>query len=403
MNKTPARNSVIRSTGFLTLIGPAALSLLLVVPGCTDSNGSHGLMEGLGAASDIRADPDGVLDKPVPSSSGPWPKLVAEDLHYEFGRMLVGSRKDHTFTIRNEGDAPLELLAGMPTCKCTEFELADTVVAPGESTTLFIQWHGKTRTSAFQHGGPVYTNDPNHESIRFDVSGIVDSALATQPSGNWNAGIVNSEGPVTFDGLVLSHVLPTLTIEDVSAETDLTSVDVEPLDEEELAKNEALSGYRFHVTVSPGNSSGIQKDTITVVTSEVDEALTIPVRASRLGALRLSPARGTRFAPATNTLIMGQFPASQGREAELILVVDQQGGEEEFQLTEIETKPSALKVSLEPIGAPTGVVARYRFRVKVPQGGLRMEHTQKDPATIFCRTNHPTGEEIRLNVAFSTF
>lgn len=403
MNKTPARNSAMPSTPLLTVFGTGVLSLLLVLPGCTDGSGSHGLLDGIGAAAGVPASSDDELDKPVPSSTGPWPKLVVDDLSYDFGRMLVGSRKEHTFTIRNEGDAPLELVAGGPTCKCTEFELADSEVPPGGSTTLFIQWHGKVTTNAFQHGGPVYTNDPKQESIRFNVQGIVDAPIATQPSGKWDAGMVTAEGPVSFEGMVLSYVLPTLTIEDISTETELTSVELEPLDEAELEKKEAMSGYRLHVTVSPGMASGIQEDTISVVTSEVDDVLTIPVRASRLGALRLSPSRGTRFAPSTNTLMLGQFPAARGNEAEMILVVDQQGGDEEFQLTEIETRPTSLKVSLEPIGTPTGVIARYRFRVQVPKGGLRVQHSEEDPATIFCRTNHPTGEEIRLNVAFSTF
>ena len=85
---------------------------------------------------------------PVPSSSGPWPKAVTQELNYAFGRMQLGTTKSHSFTIRNEGEAELQLTAGTTTCKCTEFdfdpsedvELKSVVVKPGESIDLIIRW-----------------------------------------------------------------------------------------------------------------------------------------------------------------------------------------------------------------------------------------------------------------------
>lgn len=388
-------------------MGAGLLCLLLSISGCSNEPGSEGFLEKIGAAADQHSqkprDLDADLEKPVASSTGPWPKFSVDSRNHDFGRMLVGSKKDYTFTIRNEGEAPLELVAGQPTCKCTEFELSASEVAPGESATLFIQWHGKAMSDAFQHGGPIYTNDPKRPSVRFNVEGIVDAPIATLPVNEWDAGIIASTNPVTFEGMVLSYVIPTLTIEEVTTETDLTSFEFEPMTEEELKQNKAMCGYKFHVTVSPGIASGLQKDTLSVVTSEVDDILEIPIQATRVGALRLSPTRGTRYAAKTNRLMLGNFSAAKGRQAELMLVVDQQGVEEEFQLTEIKTVPSSLQVSLEPIGTPTGVVSRYRFKVEVPAGRLRAEHPHENPGSIHCLTNHPSGEEIKLDVVFNSF
>ena len=35
------------------------------------------------------------------------PKLVVEDSTHNWGRLLKGEKYDHTFTVRNDGDAPL--------------------------------------------------------------------------------------------------------------------------------------------------------------------------------------------------------------------------------------------------------------------------------------------------------
>ena len=77
-------------------------------------------------------------ERPKPSEQGPWPKAIFDETEYSFGSMQVGTEKEHEFIIRNEGDAELKLQAGQPTCKCTAFELSDTVVGPGDQTKLLV-------------------------------------------------------------------------------------------------------------------------------------------------------------------------------------------------------------------------------------------------------------------------
>ena len=44
---------------------------------------------------------------PKVSPTAPWPKAVMDETEFDFGRMEVGEEQSHTFTIRNEGEAPL--------------------------------------------------------------------------------------------------------------------------------------------------------------------------------------------------------------------------------------------------------------------------------------------------------
>ncbi len=389
------------------LTAAGALCLLLTCFGCSDDAESSGIVDrisevtGFGQEAAHR-DPDADIPKPIPSSSGPWPKAVAEERDFDFGRMRVGTTMNHEFTIANDGEAALFLVPGNATCKCTKFELSSTEVAPGESVSLFIEWEGKEDTVSFQHGGSIYTNDPERPSLRFNVQGIVDEPLSTQPAGSWDAGVI-ADDPVEFTGFLFSRVFPYLTIEDVSAETELTSVEFQPMSTRELAMSEARSGWKFIVTMQPGSASGIQKDTLTVVTSELEEPFRIRVHARRLGKIRFSAMRGTRFTGDNNTVMMGQFPAAKGHKAELMMVVDHQGLEEEIELTEVVADPKSLKINVETMGKPTGEIRRYRVTIEVPPGGMRLSRIQDKAATLRCVTNHPTEPEFQLNVQFKAF
>src|SRR5689334_21555935 len=51
--------------------------------------------------------------------SAPQPKAVIEETEFKFDCMEVGEERSHAFVIRNEGQAPLEVVAGPTTCQCT--------------------------------------------------------------------------------------------------------------------------------------------------------------------------------------------------------------------------------------------------------------------------------------------
>ena len=47
---------------------------------------------------------------PTPATGTPpkgAPRLVVEETTYDWGQLLKGQATEHTFTVRNEGDAPL--------------------------------------------------------------------------------------------------------------------------------------------------------------------------------------------------------------------------------------------------------------------------------------------------------
>src|SRR5215213_8688582 len=78
---------------------------------------------------------------PVNDVMKPQPKIVVEGgTVFNFGMMQVGDTQKHVFVLRNIGNAPLELTAGEPSCKCTISEFSSEPVMPGESREVLLTW-----------------------------------------------------------------------------------------------------------------------------------------------------------------------------------------------------------------------------------------------------------------------
>jgi len=256
---------------------------------------------------------------------------------------------------------------------------------------------------AFKHGGSVYTNDPRMPEIRFNVLGSVDSAVSLKPDGAWDAGDLAGQESTTFDTWVFTRVLPKLTIQSATTDSEFTSVDFTPMTAVELEHNKALAGYRCRVTVQPEFPIGDLNDELKITVSELDEPLEITLRARRRGAIHITGIKGTLFNTKVRGLDLGRFNAAQGRKAELMLIVNHADFDEDLQLLEVETDPKVLRVSLEPIGQRSGRVARYRMTVEMPKGATRMTRLGDSKGTILCRTNHPADKEILLLVKMHSF
>jgi hypothetical protein len=89
------------------------------------------------------------------------PKLAMESFEHSFGTVKAGTPLNHTFKVKNDGSAPLEITGVSPACGCTTTNY-DKVIAPGQTggITLAIDrtesYNGEVVKTA-----EVTTNDPN--------------------------------------------------------------------------------------------------------------------------------------------------------------------------------------------------------------------------------------------------
>ncbi len=345
--------------------------------------------------------------RPEPSEKGPWPKVVAEEREFKFGRMVVGSKRDHVFIIRNEGEADLELLEGEPTCKCTVFQLNSRTVPPGESAELKVQWHGKFKDPNFQHGGRIYTNDPNSKELGIRVVGIVDTAFDVMPADTWNLPAVTTDGKSSMEGYVLSRVFDDFEVTSVECNSPYFEASVAKLTPEQIdeiaVREGVLSGYTVAVSVVPDIPPGLAEATLELQTNKADEAMTIDLRARKEGPIRIVPMPGMTWSAEKNGLGLGRFRADKGRKASLILMVDHTEFDETLEFTSVDCDPGFVKVELDSSKATSGTKRRYQLNIEIPPGIPAMTRTRDEPARVNIQTNHPSGQSIDIKLAFGAF
>ncbi len=340
------------------------------------------------------------VDLPVVSKTGPWPKIVFDETTYSFGRMAVDSHKEHTFIIRNEGEADLIMKEGKTTCKCTKFAVESKVLKPGEETRLVIDWKaGNAPDRAFRHGGPVYTNDPKNTEVNFAVEGAIDMPVELLPN-LWSVGNIALDKAGTFRAAIASRLTDQLEVESVESPSGKVTVKVNPMSVDEMAPEKWLKGFRLDVEIAGDIPVGKFEENIKIHIKGVDQVpfVTAKLTARKYGSFILQPLEGALFAPDKMILQLGQFPSSEGRHVKLLLIVNEKDMSDPFQITDIEADPPFLKASIEPLGGSTGSVHRYALEISVPPGRPHVQKTPSKSGQITIHTNHPSKESIHTEV-----
>ncbi len=393
----------------LSIMGVAWLSQSLV-----DSTD----MQGQQSVKNIEDEPD----FPRQSKTGPHPKVVFEEIEYDFGTKARYSTGSHKFVVKNIGEADLQLKAGETTCQCTVGELGQSVVSPGESTTIELSWTIKQAGPGFQHSAKIYTNSPGNTMQVLIVKGFIGADLAVWPEDRWSLGSMKIDEESKLSGYVYSQVSEDFEITKVECEYPWLSFEIKTLSDEELMglgatlAGEAAAPPDPHgndaqpkapdvkaaaqvvVSVNGQIPAGQFSIPVTIHTNlEQTPTLSVAVTGVRPGPYQFFPLPGTIYRHGSMLIDAGAISASEEHTAGVLVIC--RGFDEELKLKEVVTDPSWLNVELEP--APgEGDVRRYRLLLKFPAGMPAVFRTTTNPATLKLRTNHPHAEMLNLKAAF---
>lgn len=361
-------------------------------------------------------------DFPKPSKTGPHPKVVFEEIGYDFGTMSRYSTGSHKFVVKNIGEADLKLKAGETTCQCTIGELGRSVVPPGESTTIELSWTIKQAGPGFQHSAKIYTNSPGNAMQVLIVKGFIGVGIGMWPEDRWSLGSMKVDGDAKIDGYVYSQISENLEVTKIECSHPGLKFEINPLSAEHLAglqsklMQEAAEPPDPHggdappkapdlkaaarISVSANNQipAGQFSIPVTIHTSlKETPTLSIAVSGVRPGPYQLFPLPGTIYRHGGMMIDAGAISASKEHTAGVLVIC--RGFNEELKLKEVVTDPSWLNVELEP--APgEGDIRRYRLLLKFPAGLPAVFRTTANPATLKLRTNHPDAEILNLKAAF---
>ena len=407
------------------------------------------------------AEEDTASEIPTPAKQGPFPKMVVQGaLTHDFGTMELGGEGEHTFTIRNEGQAPLAMVARKEdhTCQCTLGTLGKSGLQPGEETTITMKWGIKNPLTQFTHSAKVRTNDPENTTAIFRVQGLVGLRLVVTPEGDIPINSLLEGQPTVRKLAIHSELLDSfeitklqlsnpelmeaksrpLTEEEVkqlsqpdpaavaaaamarkqmaeaSGQPGTENLDVhaghdhakdQPKEEESIAgkKPPAKCGYEIEVSFLPGFAVGKLRESL-VIHTNVKERPDVRVNFGgfRTGPVQILPTAGVIWSAEEALLKLGRFPASEGKKLRLMIFVTK--GDQDFKIEEATIDPPVLKYELVKDAKFKGAGReKFDLLLEVPAGAAPVSLGAQNRGLIKFVTNLPNAKEIKLEIEMASF
>jgi hypothetical protein len=108
--------------------------------------------------------------------SGPQPQTVISDPFYDFGKVSPDQATAHVFSIANQGEGVLVIMAAQTTCGCTTADLTATEIPPGKVALMTVHFDAKLhplRGQTVRRGVMLETNDPRNPVLEFWVQAAI--------------------------------------------------------------------------------------------------------------------------------------------------------------------------------------------------------------------------------------
>ena len=202
---------------------------------------------------------------PVTAVAEPVPVIEVPETILAFGEVMVNTKHEGAFTIRNTGNAPLELRDVRPTCGCTVTEF-DKVIPPGGVGRV------KTVLDTTGFRGPmsqailVFTNDPETRQVNLVVTAHVRTYVDVLPRPLMRFNVLQGE-PATDRVLLVSEDGSDFRILGVEGADNGLKAAFRELRTEERVPERKGSQWEVSVTVPADASEGILNQRLTVKTN----------------------------------------------------------------------------------------------------------------------------------------
>lgn len=129
-------------------------------------DGSNDYRASLGVSATIEED----FSKLSAADLEKAPVAVFSEASYDFGDMKQGDKKDHTFSLKNNGKSELIIRNVRSSCGCTAVAPSKNVIAPGESAPIKVTFDSRGKRGRQSKTVTVITNDPKNPTNVLRVS-----------------------------------------------------------------------------------------------------------------------------------------------------------------------------------------------------------------------------------------
>ena len=352
----------------------------------------------------------GVVSLQSGAGTQKWPKVeLVDDGIFDFGSMERFSKLQHTFQLKNVGDALLTVRQGKSTCKCTLSELTKELIEPGETTSITLEWTGQTLGTSpdFQQSVEVITNVPDQEVVRLIIRGYVTETIRALPD-ELTLGRVSSNtgGEAEFRLFGFrSDQIEILETEFENPELEqYFELLFEPLSTAEVeAEKGASCGLLGKLTVKSGLPLGPINQTIRIrAMAEKEAVLHIPIRGQAMSDIIIASSR--EYEPNRSLLTLGTVKRSETASAVLHLFVTGPYRHETHLSVGAMDPPDCFRVEIGPRQELNdGKTMKYLVTIQIPPNHPpinRMGSAQAPHGRIVLETTHPLTKYVPIQVKF---
>lgn len=350
-----------------------------------------------------------------PPPDAPQPKAtVVGGTEYNFGIMQAGETLDHTFVIRNDGEAPLRLEKGETSCKCTLSELSDGYVQPGEEVEIHLSWEAKDETPSFRQTARILTNDRTAGNvgddeelqgvIEFAIFGRIQQLIQARPEERLIATQLPAGKEHQLEFIVYSPAVDLFKITGVELLNpeiaEYFEVSHSPTSVEEPDSGLSLAGHQFTVRLKPGLPLGRFSQTLGISTDIPNTSrFEYPIKGSIAGDLQIL---SSEWNNEVGMLMVGQVRSSQGTKRHFSLSAS--GEHKAIEITKIEVSPpDVLKVSHDEPN-DFGKARVFRFTLEIPPGTTPASYFgsgENGYGEVTIHTTHPDTPTLKMLIKFA--
>lgn len=328
---------------------------------------------------------------------------------FQFDTIAYDASAEHTFVIRNEGDAPLTLKLNSVSCgKCVETEFTEAVVAPGGTCEVVITYAARKAGTDFQESAYLATNDPLVSMLKLDIIGTVtrpvrlipsDLALGTLSTSEGKSSKVELLGYRSKEMELLGHTFSN------PATANFFEISTSPLTLEQVTASDkhATCGLLIRLTAKAGLPLGPLNQTITIETrSDGEHPVELTVTGEVVGDITVI---GKGYSAERNMFGLGVIKRQVGRSETLYLLV-KGPHRHDVKLSVGEVDPAGvLQVSLgEGVPIADGKAIKFPLTITVPKDSAprhQLGDARGKTGKVVIETTHPTAKQIPIHVRFA--
>jgi hypothetical protein len=342
--------------------------------------------------------PPVAVEKTAVDPSAPRPRLEAPETEHQFGIFDVGDKGTHSFTIRNRGDAPLELELLRTSCKCTLADIKNLSVAPGTETKVDLSWDAEEPTETFGHGARIRTNDPDRPEISLLVSGRVRAKMAIWPELVYFSDIprgAERRHTVTLFSQAFDHVEVT-KIESTHPFVAAELTDDPPAS---LGERVALFARTLRLTCRADRKVAPFHGTVRIhytasgpFAPQVESPFEFHFTGETVGDVSL---HGRQVVGK----VLNFGPVAQSRGAKERVYLHVRDGDLNLHPRIDSIKPEFLKVRFDAPQRLSATMTRYPLEIEVPAGSPAATYSGTELGEVRLKTDHADYPSVRFQVA----